>query len=124
MKIECDVGMMIKQVDDYIEKQKSPLKEICIQLRGVIFKTLPKVKEEMKWGVPTYGEGKYYIVALDDHVNLGFSMKGLSKEEQQRFEGSGKTMKTIKISSIKELNENPIVELLKLTWERQEGKIE
>lgn len=115
---------MNKEVDDYIEKQKSPQKEICQQLRDIVFKTFPKVKEEMKWGVPTYAEGKYYIVALEDHVNLGFSMKGLSKEEQRRFLGSGKTMKTIKVSSTKEISENQVVELLKLVWERQQGKIE
>ncbi len=27
--------------------------------------------------------GKYYIAALKDHVNLGFSLKGLSKKEQE-----------------------------------------
>jgi hypothetical protein len=41
-------------------------------------------------------------------------MANLSKEEQQRFEGSGKTMKVITIHSIDELNEDQIFELLKL----------
>jgi hypothetical protein len=35
----------------------------------------------MKWGVPAYGDRKYYIVALKDHVNLGFSLKGLTKDD-------------------------------------------
>ena len=48
----------------------------------------------MKLGVPWY-EGKYYIVALKDRVNLGFSLKGLSKEEVSLFKGGGKTMKII-----------------------------
>ena len=104
---------MNKEVEEYIEKQKSPQKEICKKLRKIILKTFPDIKEEMKLGVPWY-EGKYYIVALKTHVNLGFSLKGLSKEEIKLFEGGGKTMKHIKISSLQEMNENKIVKLLRL----------
>ena len=111
---------MDRKVDEYIEKQKSPQKEICIKLRGIIFQTFPDIEEEMKWGVPTYTKGGYYLVALNDHVNFGFSLKGLSKEEQKLLGGSGKTMKHVKIRSLKEINGNEIVELLKTVWEKQE----
>ena len=60
---------MDNKVGDYIEKQKSPQREICQKLREIILKTFPNIKEEMKLGVPWY-EGKYYIVALKDHVTL------------------------------------------------------
>ena len=110
---------MNKKVDEYIEKQESSQKEICKRLREIVLKTLPNIEEEMKWGVPSYAKGTFYIVALKDHVNLGFSMKGLSKEEQKSFEGSGKTMKTIRVSSIKEINEDQLVELLRLMHERK-----
>ena len=103
---------MDKNVDDYIEKQKSPQKEICQKLRKIILNTFPDIKEEMKMGVPWY-EGKYYIVALKDHVNLGFSIKDLPKKEQELFEGSGKTMKHIKIYSLKEIDDEKITRLLK-----------
>jgi uncharacterized protein YdhG (YjbR/CyaY superfamily) len=115
---------MNKQVDEYIAKQKSPQKEICLQLRGIIFEAFPGIEEEMKWGVPTYAKGKFYFVALRDHVNLGFSIRGLSEDEQNRFEGSGKTMKIIQVNSTKEIHKNEIVDLFKLVWERQEAKTE
>jgi len=105
---------MDEKVDEYIEKQKSPQKEICQKLRKVIFKNLPDVKEEIKWGVPSYEEGKYYFVALKTHVNLGFSLKGLSKEEIALFEGGGKTMNHIKISTLNDIDEKEIVKLMKL----------
>lgn len=105
---------MDKKVDEYIEKLKSPQKEVCGKLREIIFNTFPDIKEEMKWGVPSYEDGKYYFVALKTHVNLGFSLKGLSKEEIALFEGGGKTMKHIKISSLKDIDEKRVVELLKL----------
>lgn len=103
-----------EKVKKYIAKQKSPQKEIIQKIRKIILKTLSKSKEEMKWGVLGYGNGKFYLVGLKDHVNLGFSIKGLSKKEQALFEGSGKTMRHIKIHSLKEINEKKIVKLLKL----------
>lgn len=110
--------MKNKKVDEYIEKQKSPQKEICIKLREIMFKTFPDIEEEMKWGVPYYAKEKYYFVALKTHVNLGFSIKGLSKEEIALFQGSGKTMRTIEIKSEQEIDEVKIVGLLKLISEK------
>ncbi|MFC1931272.1 DUF1801 domain-containing protein [Chloroflexota bacterium] len=104
---------MSKEVDDYITKQKLPQKEICQRLRDIILKTFPNIREEMKLGVPWY-EGKYYIVALKNYVNLGFSLKGLSGEEVGLFKGGGKTMKHVKIRSLEEIVEAKIVELLKV----------
>ena len=109
---------MDKEVEIYIEKQKSPQKEICIKLREIIVNTFPDIEEEMKWGVPSYGNGKYYFVALKNHVNLGFSLKGLSKEEIALFEGSGKTMRHIKIDSLTTIDDKKIVELLRLIKEQ------
>ena len=99
------------KVDDYIKKQKSPQKEIVRKIRKLILKTFPKIKEEMKMGVPWYG--RYYIVALKDHVNMGFCVTGLSKKEMALFEGKGAYMRHIKIRSLKEIDEKKIVKLLK-----------
>jgi len=105
---------MSSKIDDYIQKQDSPQKEICQRLRSLILRIFPDIKEEMKWGVPTFGNGKFYIVALKDHVNLGFSLKGLSKEEIGLFQGNGRTMKHIKIISLKDIDEKKIVKLLRI----------
>lgn len=100
-------------VEGYIKRQNSPQKEICARLRRLILKTFPGIKEEMKMGVPWY-EGRYYIVALKDHVNIGFSIQGLSKEELSLFEGAGKLMRHTKLFSEDELDEGRIAKLLKL----------
>lgn len=109
---------MNNEVDDYIEKQKSPQKEICRKLREIILELFLDIKEEMKFGVPWY-EGRYYIVALKDHVNLGFSLKGLSKKETELFQGGGKTMKHVKFRSLKEIDEKKIVKLLQVVKEKR-----
>jgi hypothetical protein len=106
-----------KEVDDYIQKQKSPQREICQALRQIILKQFPEIKEEMKLGVPYY-EDKYYIVALKNYVNLGFSLKGLSPEEVKLLEGGGKIMKHIKVRSLDEIDEAKIIKLLKIVNER------
>ncbi len=109
---------MNPKIDSYIEKQHSPQREICRKLREIIVKTVPDIKEEMKWGVPTYADGRCYTVALKDHVNLGLALESLPAEEQKRLEGSGETMKHIEFRSVKEIDEKRIVELLELVLKK------
>ena len=104
---------MNKEVSDYIKKQKSSQKRICQRLRRIIKKTFPCIEEKMWVGVPWFGM-RYYIVALKDHVNIGFPIKGLSKKELVLFEGKGMTMRHIKIYSLADINEKQIVKLLKI----------
>ena len=108
---------MESKVEEYIEKQNSPQKKICQKLREIILNTFPDIKEEMKYGVPYYGN-KYYIVALKTHVNLGFSIKDLSKKEISLFEGSGKTTRHLKVNSLEDIDEHEILKLLKMVMDK------
>ena len=102
----------------YIEKQQSPQREILQKLRTIIFDTFPGTDEEMKWGVPNFHNGRFYIVALKDSVNLGFAINGLSEQELAQFEGSGKTMRHVKIRTLQDIDEPKIVHLLKLVAQK------
>ncbi|MCL5090664.1 MAG: DUF1801 domain-containing protein [Patescibacteria group bacterium] len=93
---------MDQKITDYINKQKSPQKEICHKLRSIILKTLSNAGEEMKWGVPAFVGGKLYIVALKDHVNFGYN------------DGS-KKMKHVEIKSLDQIDSKKIIELIKST---------
>ena len=99
-------------VDEYYNKQKSPQKEICFKLREIIKTKFPKLKESMRWGVPVFEDGLFYIVSLKDHVNLGFTISNLSKEEEKLFKGGGKTTRKIEIESLEQIDKNKIVDLL------------
>ena len=101
-------------IKEYLDKQKSPQKEVCEYLRELIIKTLPCIKEEIKWGAIVFGGGKFYIGSLRNSVNLGFSVGGLSDKEMNLFEGKGKTMKHLKFTQIKDVDNKKIVKLLKL----------
>jgi uncharacterized protein YdhG (YjbR/CyaY superfamily) len=108
------VNFVNKQVEEYIEKQKSPQKEILKEIRRIFHNTLMNSEEKMRWGAPTFAGGKFYIIGLKNHVNVGFSIKGLSKDEMHMFEGTGKTMRHIKIHSLADIDENKLVDLIEL----------
>jgi hypothetical protein len=105
---------MDTHVKAYIEKQKSPQKEILQKVRAIFHRTLPNCKEKIAWGVVVFEEGKFYIAAMKNRVHVGFSINGLNKEEIGLFEGSGKTMRHIKIHSLEDLDETKLVKLISL----------
>jgi hypothetical protein len=68
----------------------------------------------VRWGVPTFAGGKFYIVALKNHVNVGFSISGLNRDEIILFEGTGKIMRHIKIPTLKEVDEKMLAKLIEM----------
>jgi hypothetical protein len=105
---------MDKKIEDYISKQGSPQKEILLKVREIFLKTLPDLKEKMTWGVVVFGDDKFYIASMKNRVHVGFAITGLSKEEIKLFEGSGKTMRHIKIHSLDDIDEKKLVQLIKM----------
>jgi len=105
---------MDKQVEEYIEKQESPQKEIIQMVRNIFLKTLLNCEEKIRWGVIAFAGGKFYIGAIKNRVHVGFAIIGLNKEEISLFEGSGKTMRHIKIHSLDDIDVKKLVKLIKL----------
>jgi uncharacterized protein YdhG (YjbR/CyaY superfamily) len=105
---------MEKQVKDYIEKQKSPQKEIIQKVRKIFKKTLPNCEEKMRWGVITFMMGKFYLAAMKNRVHVGFAITGLDKDEIDLFEGTGKTMRHIKIPKLENIDQEKLVNLIEM----------
>jgi hypothetical protein len=105
---------MDKETNVYIEKQKSPQKEILQKVRKIFQKTLPGCEEKMVWGVVTFASGKFYIAAMKSCVHIGFAISGLREDEISMFEGSGKTMRHIKIPTLEGINEIKLVKMIEL----------
>jgi uncharacterized protein YdhG (YjbR/CyaY superfamily) len=105
---------MDSQVSEYIEKQKSPQKEIIQKVRKIFQKTLPSCEEKMTWGVITFAASKFYIAAMKNRVHVGFAITGLNKDEISLFEGSGKTMRHIKIPTLEDIDEKTLVKLIEM----------
>ena len=105
---------MEKQVNDYIEKQKSPQKEIIQKVRKIFKKTLPNCEEKMQWGVITFASGKFYLAAMKNRVHIGFAITGLNKDEIGIFEGTGKTMRHIKIPKLENIDQVKLAHLIEM----------
>jgi len=61
-----------------------------------------------------YDNGKFYLAALKDKVHIGFAITGLEKQEVELFQGSGKTMRHIKIYYLNDIDEKKITKLMKM----------
>ena len=105
---------MSRSVKGYIEKQKSPQKEILQKVREIFLETLPNPEEKLAWGVVTFGGGKFYIAAMKNRVHVGFAVTGLREDEIGLFEGKGKTMRHIKIPTLESIDENRLVKLIEM----------
>jgi hypothetical protein len=99
-------------VTQYINKQPAPNKQILKKLRKLIKQTAPKITEEMKMGVPWY-EGKYYLVSLKDHVNMGFAYTSMVAKYQNKLEGKGQYLRHIKFFTLKDINEKELTQIIK-----------
>jgi hypothetical protein len=106
----------------YIQKQKSPQKEIIIKVREIFRETLPTLGEKKAWGVITYADGKFYLGAINDRVHVGFAIGGLNGDELALFEGNGKSMRHIKIRTIDGIDKDRLVELIKLVEKKTSCK--
>ncbi len=105
---------MNRQTDAYIEKQKSPQKEILQKVRKIFQETLPNCQERAAWGAVTFAAGKFYIAAQKNRVHVGFAITGLNKEEIALFEGTGKTMRHIKIFKVEDIHKKNLVQLIEM----------
>ncbi len=112
---------MIKstQVDDYINRLDENQKKLVVKLRAIIFKTFPDIKEEFKWSLPYYMP-VCYIGAFKDHVNLGILFGGLIKDQKLKnlMEGTGASMRHVKIYKVSDINQVKISKILKEAYKQ------
>jgi uncharacterized protein YdhG (YjbR/CyaY superfamily) len=101
-------------IQNYIDKQPYPQKEIVQKVRKIFQKTLLNCEEKMHWGVITFADGKFYIAAMKNRVHVGFAINGLNKDEISLFEGNGKTMRHIKIPTLENIDIPNLVKLIEL----------
>ncbi|MCM3671424.1 DUF1801 domain-containing protein [Mesobacillus maritimus] len=100
-------GRMIDAVDQYIWELPEDIQNITNALRKIILDSSPKLVEEYKWSMPNYSYNGLvcYLQAAKKHVNLGFH-KGnelLEKDPNKGLQGTGKTMRHIRITKLEEI---------------------
>ncbi len=102
-------------VNSYIENAPEEQKEILLQLRRLIEKSLPSVTEHFKWSQPVYEteKGFCYLKSTKKHVNLGFMNAEKIDDPENILEGTGKSMRHIKIKKLDDIKEQVFMEMLK-----------
>jgi hypothetical protein len=104
-------------VTEYLQGLQSPYKELIERLRAIILINFPTIQETVMHEGLWY-ESKFYLAKVQDHVNLGVGIKGLSSEDIKLFLGTGKTMRHLKFYPNQEFDEQKVVNLLKIVWQK------
>jgi hypothetical protein len=102
--------------DEYLGAKNLGLQEAANQLRALVKKTLPKVKESINpWHVPifeSHGPICYYMVGKN-HITLGFIRGTSLPDPEGLLEGTGKNLRHVKIKSVDDLEHKGLRELIK-----------
>ena len=111
----------IKEVDQYIANLPEDIQEITDSLRKIILNVSPELEEEYKWSMPNYSYKGLacYLQASKKHVNLGFQ-KGNELEEKDihnLLQGTGKTMRHIRIKKMEEIKPEVFTSLIQAAME-------
>ena len=106
----------IIDVDTFILNLPDDIQSITKVLRETILTASPALVEEYKWSMPNYSyKGLVcYLQTAKKHVNLGFH-KGnelVEKDINNLLQGSGKTMRHIRITKMDDIQSGAFVSLI------------
>jgi len=106
---------MNKEITTYIENSAETHKPILTALRKLILSTAPKAEEQFKWSRPVYAIEKdfCYLKTTKKHVTLGFFDFNKIKTNKDLIEGTGQSMRHVKLSDVSEIKGFKIKEMLK-----------
>ena len=103
-----------KTVEEIVDSLEAEQKEIVAKLRSLVKRVFPEIVETVKWGNITFLMGEEnlaWIIIYRDHVDFGL-FRG-AELESKLLEGTGKSLRHIKIKSSNEIDENELAGLLK-----------
>lgn len=110
-------------IDGYTEKLDPEIASLVIAARQRVLDLIPEAAERYKWSHPWYElEGSFcYVMAYDDHVNLGFPRGAELLDDFPMLEGTGKGMRHVKIYESDDLEEPFIEDLIQAAVDLNQG---
>ncbi len=98
---------MNQEVNNYIKNSAENHKVILSELRKLIFAKAPNTTEQFKWSRPVYALEKdfCYLKTTKKHVTFGFFEFNKIQTNQHLIQGTGKSMRHIKLSQVSEIEE-------------------
>jgi len=102
-------------VDDWAKVLPKEQGAIVQELRRTIRKAAPEVPEAVKWGWPWYELNApiAFIIVAGDHINLQLYRGNELKSDKVRLEGTGRSIRHVKIFKAAELKAMPIADLIR-----------
>ena len=104
-----------KKISEYIGNAQEEQIETLEILRKLIHNSVTGVTEEIKWGFPVFSKTKdfTYLRYSKKHITLGFYNIDKIEDPDNILEGSGNTLKHIKIKNKTDFDEKLISKWLK-----------
>lgn len=105
---------MNKEVTSYIAASNQNHQKVLSALRKLILSLSPDIDEQFKWSRPVYAMQKdfCYLKTAKKYVTLGFFEFDKIKTNRHLIEGTGKSMRHIKLNDTKEIKELKIRNML------------
>ncbi|MBS1272219.1 MAG: hypothetical protein MAGBODY4_01359 [Candidatus Marinimicrobia bacterium] len=97
-----------QDVDAFIENQSPEWQAVLSALRALVFDAERNLEEASKWNSPTYSlnENICNCMMHTDHVNLQFFNGAKLNDPKGLLEGTGKSMRHVKIHSLDDVKNN------------------
>jgi hypothetical protein len=97
---------MDPQISQYIESAVPEQQRIMTQVREIIHQTVPDVQESFKWSRPIFSTSKdfAYLKTAKNYVTLGFNDFSKFEDPDGKLEGTGSSMRHIKIKTAADID--------------------
>jgi hypothetical protein len=100
--VRADFG---KPVDPWFKKLNPEPRAIAEKLHQLVMSADPTLKAELKWGMPCYSKNTMLcaLMGAKGHCSIFFHRGKLIKDPKKLLQGSGKTVRSIKFTSAKDI---------------------
>jgi len=116
----------MKPAEKYILDQSEPFRSMLLHLQMVIEHTIPQAELKFKWKVPFYYVGKRPVCFLNctkGYVDLGFwNSANLTVHVEHMTTAGRKMMKSLRYTSLEEINDQILIEILQNAYEIRDKK--
>ncbi len=106
-------------ITEYIEKTSENHRDILTALRTLIHESIPEAHEHIQWGIPVFKKNKIftYLRSSKKRIALGFYNIDRINDVEGILEGTGATMRHVKIRSTKDIDAATFAQWLQATAE-------
>jgi hypothetical protein len=99
---------MEPSIEQFLMQLPAEKRQLAMQIREIILSVNPEIEEAIKWGQLAFLIKKKYFVFIYtykhlDYLNLGFKQAIKLSDPKNLFEGTGKGMRHIKVSTAKDI---------------------